>query len=599
MPSTRTLALLLVLLPPFAVAQDPATITRVGGSEQGFIIFQERCMTCHGRPEVEHAPPPELLRAMPAERIYEALTKGSMQVHARDLEESDIRAVAEAVSGQLLGASQAGDAAHMPNRCRADSAFDPSGRAWNGWSPDVGNSRHQNAANAGISAADIPKLKLLWAFGFPGGSSAYGQPSIVGGQVFVGSDNGYVYSLDAATGCVHWSFRGDAGVRTSVSVGPVKGHAGVEYAAFFGDVKANLYAVDARSGRLLWRQRVDEHLAARMTASPVLHDGVLYVPMSAWEEGAARAESYPCCTFRGSVSAYEVSSGRLLWKTYTIAQTPQPTRKNSAGVQLYAPAGAAVWNTPAIDPAAGALYFGTGNAYTEPAAETSDSVIALDLSTGAVRWTHQVYANDAFLVGCGAVNSENCPKKLGPDRDIPASPILVTHADGTRSLIVAARPNEVLAFDPDNGGKLRWRVQVPRNGNGRGLIWGGTTDGENAYFGLSSGGMVAVSLRDGTERWYSPIAPGSHGAVASSIEGAVLIGGLDGVIRALSTKDGSVIWQYATDREFETVNGVKARGGSITAAGAVITDGKVFATSGYSVIFGKPGNVLLAFGLDG
>lgn len=596
MARLRIAVLITLVYPVLAPAQNPAMVTRVAGTEQGVILFQERCMACHGREEFPLAPAPEVLRSMPAQRIYDVLTTGAMQVHTRDLSDADIRMVSESVSGELLGSEAAGDAAAMPNQCDTGTGFNIEGPAWNGWGAGHHNSRHQDALNAGIRARQVPDLKLLWAFGFPGGISAYGQPTVTGGRVFVGSDNGYVYSLDAGSGCVYWSFRAQSGVRTSISIGPVEAGEVTAYAAFFGDMKANLYAIDADSGELMWHTRTDDHIAARATASPVLHEGILYVPVSAWEEGAARSEYYPCCTFRGSVAAYNAGNGKQLWKTYAIEQAPGPVRKNAIGTQLFAPAGAAVWNTPVIDPQAGALYFGTGNGYTWPAADHTDSVMALDMHSGEMLWNRQLFSGDAFLVGCGAVDSENCPEELGQDRDIPSALILTENKTGKRSLIVSARPNEILSLDPDHKGALRWRVQVPHDHPGGGLIWGGTSDGRYAYFGLSSGGMVAVDLADGTERWFSSFGGDSNGAVASSIDGVVFIGGLDGVIRALSSNSGKVIWRFETGREFSTVNGVRAKGGSITAAGTVIAGGRVFATSGYSVIFGTPGNVLLAFG---
>ena len=195
----------------------------------------------------------------------------------------------------------------------------------------------------------MPHLKLKWAFGYPTGVSAFGQPAVAAGRVFVGSDIGYVYSLDAKTGCVYWSYQAKGNVRGGPSVGPVKGHAGVKYAVFFGDAHANVYAVDAQTGQQLWTKKVDDHFVARITASPKLYDGFLYVPVSSSEEFAAANLDYPCCTSRGSVVKLNASTGEQAWKAYVVPETPKPTRKNSKGVQQYAPAGASVWNSPTID----------------------------------------------------------------------------------------------------------------------------------------------------------------------------------------------------------------------------------------------------------
>lgn len=568
-------------------------ITRVEGSEQGFVIFQERCTTCHGREEVAQAPSPETLRNLSASQIHTALTEGAMQVHAADLSNTEVRQVAESLSGELLAAEIDAAASAMSNQCEPANAFSPQGPAWNGKGLSPDNHRHQTGEAAGLNAADMPSLELRWAFGFPGGVSAFGEPSVVGGRLFVGSDNGHVYSLDAQSGCVHWSFRAEAGVRNSplvASLNIAEERADEpRYALFFGDLKANLYALDANNGELIWQQQADSHLTARMTASPVYHEGVLYVPMSAWEEGAGRAESYACCTFRGSVAAYEAVSGQRLWKTYTINEAPQPTRVNRAGTQLYGPAGGAVWNTPLIDVANQRLYVGTGNAYTEPAPDSTDAVLAMNLTDGALLWSYQTQADDAFMVGCAAVDSENCPEQLGPDNDIPAALMLHQRDDGSQRIIVVSRTEEVLALSP--AGELDWRQAVPG-----GIIWGGTSDGEFAYYGLNSGGMVAIRLQDGSLHWRVNLGSAPNGALASSIDGAVFIGGISGLLNVVDSHDGSLLWQYPTARAFETVNGVAAAGGTISAAGAVIANGMVYVPSGYQVIYGEPGNVLLAFG---
>jgi len=169
---------------------------------------------------------------------------------------------------------------------------------WNGWSVEPDNSRYQ--AKPGLNATDIPRLKLKWAFGFPGDIRAYSQPTVVGGRVFAGSMGGTVYSLDAATGCVYWSFKAEGSVRSAVTIGRPK--AGGRYVAYFGDLHAMAYAVDADSGALIWKQKVDQHPVARITGSPVFHDGRLFLPMASLEEGTGRSPSYECCTFRGTWS---------------------------------------------------------------------------------------------------------------------------------------------------------------------------------------------------------------------------------------------------------------------------------------------------------
>jgi polyvinyl alcohol dehydrogenase (cytochrome) len=167
---------------------------------------------------------------------------------------------------------------------------------WNGWGADpTTNARFQSASAAGLGAAQVPNFALKWAFGLPLAEEAYSQPTVAGGRVFVGSDAGTVYSLDAATGCVYWSFQADGPMRVAVSLGQVKAMGSTKYAAYFGDQRANMYALDAGNGKVLWRVKVDEHPVAQITGSPTLYEGRLYVPMASAEERAGGLSmTYPC-----------------------------------------------------------------------------------------------------------------------------------------------------------------------------------------------------------------------------------------------------------------------------------------------------------------
>jgi len=204
----------------------------------------------------------------------------------------------------------------MLNRCAAQAPLaDPSqGAAWNSWGVDAHNMRFQSAEAAGLITSQVPNPKLKWAFGFPLGVSAFGQPSVAAGRVFVGSDIGYVNSLDMHTGCVYWSYQAKAGVRTAITIGRVGAPTGdgnsSRYAVYFGDMQANVYALGAASGALLWTKRAEYHFTARITAAPTLYEGRLYLPVSTSEGFSASTPDYPCCTFRGSVFRSERRNGR-------------------------------------------------------------------------------------------------------------------------------------------------------------------------------------------------------------------------------------------------------------------------------------------------
>jgi polyvinyl alcohol dehydrogenase (cytochrome) len=605
-----------ILLLSLCVAAWPASAS--AQAIQALGIFEQRCGSCHTKPAADsRAPDRDSLRQRTPEAVYDALTTGSMKINAEGLTDAQKKMIAEFITERPLGAALAGQASAMPNRCanRPIGAL-LTGPAWNGWGVDGGNTRFQPAAAAGLTADQVPKLKLKWAFGFPNGTSAYGQPAIAGGRLFIGSDNGFVYSLDAATGCVYWSFQSSGGVRTAISLG----RAGARFAAYFGDVKANVYAVDAETGALLWKKSAESHPLARVTGAPALYNGRLYVPVASFEEGSGPNPKYECCTFRGSVVAYDAATGEQVWKTYTIPERPRPTKKNSIGTQLYGPAGAAVWSAPTIDAKRGALYVATGDAYTFPAAETSDAVMAFDLKSGIPMWTHQFTANDAFLVGCGSgpTTRDNCPEVGGPDFDFGNSPILRDLPNGKSVLVIGQKSGAAWAIDPDKDGALVWEHRVGKGSMLGGIEWGSAADEQNGYFatadaqaGAEAGGLSALRLGTGEQVWHARppaveckagdrnCATQAQSAAISAMPGVVFSGTTNGILRAYSTADGKVLWEYNSAGDYTTVNGIAAKGGSLNGPGPVIASGMLFMNSGYAYLgFGAPGNVLLAFGVE-
>jgi polyvinyl alcohol dehydrogenase (cytochrome) len=591
----------------------------------GVNLFKNNCTVCHGATPVERAPAEATIKQMPPERIYEAITTGSMKNNAANLSDADKRLLAEYMGGRKLDKEGAGDIRNMPNACAGNPPVrDLNAPSWNGWG-DLSNTRFQPAQAAGLTAGKVSRLKLKWAFGFPGATALYGQ-TIVDGRVFVSSNAGYVYSLDAATGCIHWSFKSPAVVRSGITVGPLK-PGSTRIAAYFGDIRGNAYALDASNGELLWKAAADNQPLARVTGNPRLHEGRLYVPLASLEEDESRSPQHICCTFRGAMTALDSETGRLIWKSYTIPQEPKIIKKNSIGVDYMGPSGAGIWTTPIVDTKRKALYFGTGNSFSEPA-PTSDSIMAMSLDTGKILWWQQAMANDVWHGGCvqtipgrplgpgrgmppGRGNqppypADNCVEKTEPDWDYSASPNLATMPDGRTVIIASPKQAVVRALDPDKKGATIWEQDIARGiGGGAGeTVFGGAVDDQSIYFGLHLGnGLVALNLATGVEKWFRPLqnpeAMATHrGIVAavSVIPGVFFAGGMDGILRAVSPADGNSIWEFNTAQEFKTVNNVPAKGGSIGAGGPTIADGMVFVGSGY-VGFqnGVPGNVLLAF----
>ena len=612
---TRSLAPCLFLI-ALSVTAAPA--------KDGAAIYKEHCAACHDGGAANRAPSRDVLAEMSPERILLALESGSMALLGVLRTGDERHAVAEFLSGKAFG--------HDPGKQAPKTAMcGPSvpggdlltGVQWNGWGVDLVNSRNQSASSAGLTAEDVPRLKLKWAFGFPGDLSAYAQPTIVGGRIYVGSAAGVVYSLDAKTGCTYWSFRAEGPVRTAISVGESRdGRA----ASYFGDLHANVYAVDIRNGELLWKKRVETHPEARITGAPKLHGGRMYVPVSSFEEGSGSDPDYQCCTFRGSIVALDAASGTQIWKTYTISGAPHPTRKNKRGTQLWGPSGAGVWSSPTIDVERGQVYVATGDSYSDPAADTSDSVLALDMNSGKLQWRRQLTVGDAFNVGCGLTGDDsNCPEGRGPDFDFGSSPILVSLAGGRRALIAGQKSGVVHALDPDNFGKVLWQTRVGKGGVLGGVQWGPAADSTTVYVAVSDfallpgrspsgsltpdpkqgGGLVALRLADGKQLWRaapgdcgsrSPCSPAQSAAV-SLIPGVVFSGSIDGHLRAYSTGAGKVLWDFDTVREYETANGVLAKGGSLDGPGPTIAGGMLYVNSGYGWTGSLPGNVLLAFSL--
>ncbi len=578
------------------------------------VQFEKNCSKCHGNaasPADKPVPTREALMKLSPEAIYASVTTGSMAAQAKDLTDDQKRLIAQHLGGRPVDVVGAGDAKAMPNRCTTNPPMsDPStGAGWNGWSNDDINSRFQPSQAAGLTADQIPNLKLKWAFGVPSATEMYSQPAVVSGRVFIGGDSGYVYSLDAATGCVYWSFLAQAGVRTAPSVGAVKTQGAARYAVYFGDYRSNEYAVNAETGELLWKAHVEEHPLSHILGAPKLYNGRLYVPVSSGEEGISENPAYACCTFRGSVVALDAETGKQIWKSYSVPEAPRPTKKNSAGVQMSAPAGAAIWNSPTIDVKRNALYVGTGDSYTEPAAKYSDAILAMNLDTGKLLWEFQDIRNDSWMVGCLKDRVVgNCPEELGPDYDFSVSPMLRTMPNGKQFLVVSGKSGYVLALDPDNKGKVLWKTplfQKPPAYSGL-IVFGGASDEQDAYFALNQvGGMAAVDMLTGERKWFTPLAPADlprepphpgQSAAVTAIPGVVFSGGWDGRLRAIAAGNGSVIWEYNTAHDYTTVNGVPGKGGSMGAPGPTVVGGTLYVGSGYvGVSNGLPGNVLLAF----
>ena len=592
---------------------------QVAAQAEGAAVYAEHCALCHEQVD-ERIPHRSALQQMSAGRIVRALDAGAMLAIAMSMDRDERLAVA-AYLGTDADSAELPAAAYCTDRTVTLAATPRA--AWNGWSPMLDNARYQPAERASLSAARVPSLTLKWAFGYAGDVNAFAAPTVIDGHVFVGSAGGLVHALDADTGCVKWAFQARGPVRAA----PIAVVDDGRHLLLLGDLTGWFYAVNAATGELLWSTQVETHDSTRLTASAAVYQGVAFLPVSSWEESRAGDPAYPCCTFRGSVVAVRVRDGAQLWKTY-LTDAPRELGKNGTGAPLYGPSGVAVWSTPTIDAARGLLYVTTGDNYTEPVTATSDAVVALALTDGRVAWLKQITPGDAYNGSCNRDHRSNCPFESGPDFDFGSSAILLR-----RRRAAACGPevgHRVCAGrgkarrDPVGDAHRRRRVERRRavgHGHDGEYVYAATSDvGRTRWSGnpfdtrryvldpKSGGGLTALRVTDGSRAWHFPAAPCPDGAPAGCspaqpgavtlIPGAVFATSNDGHVRAHATADGRVLWDFDTAREFATVNGVPARGGSLDGQGVVVANGLVLVASGYPRNGGMPGNVLLAFRAD-
>jgi len=579
----------------------------------GFKVYQENCAACHDT-GMQRAPQRTLLQDMTPQAIHRALTDGVMREQGAAIAAGQRVAVAEYLANRRLTTE---DANAGLTRCTgAHAAFDlAEPPVFAGWGLDPANTHSVPAALAGVNRRNIGKLKLKWAFAFPDANRARSQPALAGGAIFVGSHNGSVYALDRETGCLRWAFRAEAEVRTGIVVSPWKaGDRKAQPLAFFGDVVGNAYALNALTGMLAWKVVADDHPAATLTGTPTLHDGTLHVPVSSLEEASAAAPNYACCTFRGSVIALDAATGKQKWRTWL--GEPATLRGRAAdGTERFGPSGAAVWNSPAIDAKRGQLYVATSDNYSAPASDLSDSIVALDLATGAIRWHLQTLAGDMWNVACFTRSSAACPENAGPDFGFGAGTILARANDGRELVLAGQKSGWAFAVDPDTG-ELAWKQRVGSGGVGAGIYFGMAAqagrlfvpitdrkDGKDYGFPASPG-LYALDIASGAFVWRAPATnicgdnpacdPGYGSAITATPE-LVFAGADDGHMRVFDAATGAKLWDLDTKRDFPAVNGT-ARGGAIGGGAAPIVHGtSVIVSSGYGYGSKLPGNALLVF----
>ena len=570
--------------------------------EFGEKIYQDSCANCHEN-ELLRAPNFSALKLIGKEGLLNSLTNGSMQEVGNTLKEEELIAVINFLSPTEKNNSRSSTDLNFCEYTQKNHKE----ALWNGWGNDKNNSRFQKKTS--ITKENVNKLNLSWAFGFEDSVRVRSQPLITSDTIYIGTQSGKVYALSLSDGCIFWSFRAKAEVRGAVLLSEDK------KSIFFSDFEANIYRLDAITGKEVWVKNISDHHATTITGSMAIHNGNLFIPLSSTEIINAIDPNYECCTFRGGVIALDSDEGNLLWRMYTVPE-PKKTIKNSKGTEMWGPSGAPVWSTPTIDTKRQLLYIGVGQNYSHPANDLSDAVLAIKLSSGEIVWHYQTIKEDVWNAAC-VTNKVNCPGQYGPDLDIGASVILVNSKDGSDVLLVGQKSGMVYALDPESAGTVLWKKRIGRGGKKGGVHWGMTADSEDLYVPIADipekintehppqPGIHSVTIKDGQKKWYKPAPPiclseefkcySSYSAAASSAEDMVIVGSMNGAIEIISSYDGELLWSYNTAKEFQTINNIPANGGSIDSDGPILAGKHLVVTSGYDIYGQITGNVLLVF----
>ena len=584
----------------------------------GNALYQENCATCHDG-SIEKAPAANWLEMLVPQALLRTINEGIMSEQASHLSEEEKIQIVEYIVRQ--------DRKNFPkeaelNYCKSsDMNFDlreaPEPYGWG-----YNTSRFIPKKSGGIDSKNIKNLTLKWAFGFPYSQRARSQPLFAMGSIFVGSQSGDVYALDVKTGCVKWNFTASGEVRTGIIMDQWENgkKPNKRPYIYFGDILANEYALDAQTGELIWKIKSDDHPNATRTATSAKFEDILFIPISGLEVIPAFDDKYECCTFRGGLLAVDSRTGKTLWRQYSIPVPAKYSGNTSVGTRMFGPSGAPIWTSPNVDKKRRYVYIGTGENYSTPADDSSDAIIAYNIDTGEEVWRRQTLAGDAWNLACMGKGKPNCPKEFGPDMDYSASSITIDLGD--RDILIAGQKSGyVYGIDPDTG-KILWSNPVSGGGTQGGIHFGMAAEGKTVYAPINDmqnthdgkvwlnrkPGMHSLDAETGNIIW-SNISdkeckdidyncdPGISAAV-TAVPGAVIAGHLDGNIKVYDKENGNILWSYNTLRDFESISGSPAYGGSFSGSGPSIRNGYMAINSGYGIYNHMPGNVLLLFSLN-
>ncbi len=498
--------------------------------------------------------------------------------------------------------------------CRRSTA--PLDEYTSGWGIDERNTRHQPRSR--LNRASISDLTLRWVYAMAS-DTPRSYPLVTADTIYLGDGGRGLIALERSTGCERWVFKHEGEFSTAILPARIK----AQDALVFSDRLRGVYAVNRDTGALIWHATVDEDPLAWYSGSPIIVNDRIYVPISSYEVALALNPLYGCCTTSGGIGAFDLITGEKLWYLPTISEPPEKTYTHWGFVQHYGPSGAAVWGAPAYDQASDTLFFGTGQNYSHPTTDTSDAIFAVNATSGAVKWVRQFTENDAYTAACNnlAWQHPNCPKPTGPDVDFGAATVLVHTSDGSSLLIASQKSGDIYALRPESGETV-WRRKLGRGGIIGGVHWGISADEAAGLLyipisdkelvgfpapGTPAPGLYALDIETGEQRWHyaaesrCPEYECVFGLSAAPIatNDLVLVGSIDGYLRAVGTEDGSLQWQFDAWQKFAAVNQEPAQGGAFDTHGPIVFDDMLVISSGYSYVGQqRGGNALLVFQLD-
>ncbi|MBB6091984.1 polyvinyl alcohol dehydrogenase (cytochrome) [Povalibacter uvarum] len=618
---TKTIALATLLS---AASIAPALAQELRADHPGKKVYDTYCAACHAQPATR-APALSALQQMNAQHLRQVLTEGVMQQQGAIVPKEQFP--------DLLGYLAAPDAAPADwvagMMCKPDARdvdlTQPASMSMFG--TDHRNSRRLTATQAGLKSADLPNLELAWAIAFPKTTSLRASPVIVGSTMFFSAGQaGKLLALDTRTACVKWAYDAGVPLRSSVSYGEL-GTSGKK-AIIFGDARANIHSLDAKTGALLWKAEGRHDKQGQITGAAVLYKDRVIVPVSSSGVGSGANPTFECCTGHGAVVALDAVTGNKLWTAHTMEDAQYTGKTSPTGVKLRGPSGAPIWSTPSVDEKRSVTYAATGQNTSLPATTTSDAILAIDLATGDLKWSFQALAKDVWHLGCQADSAKsgpNCPKpedSVLKDYDFGAGVVISRRPNGKDVLLAGQKSGDLWALDPDDKGRVLWRQTFGHGTPLGGIHWGIAVDDERVFAPINDPfaaagsyvpepGMNAVNIDTGKVAWRKPVTPDcSNGrdkrydlchekyglsAAPLVVDKSVVAGALDGRIYIYDAATGDIVWQYDTLRDFETVNGIPGKGGGIDSHSVFAGDGMLFVGSGYGGFRQPPGNVLLGF----